>query len=98
MLEWDRIKTRKATVPRHVVHRVLASETVILNVETGHYYGMDGAGARFFQLLQESPSVGAAVDMLLEEVDETHERVAHDMVRYCEELLELGLIELDSPD
>jgi hypothetical protein len=95
MLDWADMKTRKATVPRHVVHRTLASETVILNIETGLYYGMDGMGARFFELLQQTSSVGAAVDALLEEVDETRERVEQDMDHYCRELLDLGLIELE---
>ncbi len=64
-------------------------------METGLYYGMDGNGARFFELLQQKPTVGAAVDTLLTEVDETRERIEQDMLRYCEELLDLGLIEFD---
>lgn len=98
LLDWDLIKGCRVTVPQHVVYRRLAEETVLLNIHTGRYYGMSGVGGRFFELLKESRDVESAVDALVDEVDETPERVQHDMVRYCADLKQLGLIELHEPD
>ena len=81
-------------VPQQVVHRTLASETVLLNIQTGHYYGMDDSGGRFFEVLRESESVASAVDSLTREFDAPVEQIREDMLRYCRELLGHGLIEL----
>lgn len=93
-LDWESLEHLVARVPRHVVHREFASETVLLNVRTGHYYGMDESGARFFRVLQESDDVGSAVERLAEEFDAPVERLREDMVQYCAELESLGLLEL----
>ena len=93
-LVWDSVKTCRALVPHQVVHRRLASETVLLNIQTGHYYGMDETGGRFFEVLCEATSLGAAVESLTREFDAPAEQIREDMLRYCNELLEHGLIEL----
>jgi hypothetical protein len=93
-LDWERVRTLQAVVPHHVVHRTLASETVLLNIDTGHYYGMDATGGRFFTVLSEAASIGSAVDLLSREFEASLDRIREDMLRYCSELLELGLIEL----
>lgn len=77
-----------------MVHRTLASETVLLNIQTGHYYGMDETGGRFFEVLREAASLGAAVESLTREFDAPVEQIRADMLRYCSELLQHGLIEL----
>ena len=93
-LQWDLVKTCRAVVPHQVVHRTLASETVLLNIQTGHYYGMDQTGGRFFEVLRDAMSVGSAVESLIREFDAPAEQIRGDMLRYCGELLQHGLIEL----
>lgn len=93
-MEWDYVKTCRAVVPHQVVHRTLASETVLLNIQTGHYYGMDETGGRFFEVLREAKSVASAVDALTREFNAPAEQIRQDMLRYCSELVEHGLIEL----
>jgi Coenzyme PQQ synthesis protein D (PqqD) len=93
-LHWDAIKARNVTVPRHVVFRAFAAETVLLNVQTGVYHGLDDVGGRFFELLRDSPSVSAAADAIVSEYDVPADRVQEDMARFCGELQGLGLIEL----
>jgi hypothetical protein len=93
-LDWEQVRALRAVVPHHVVHRTLATETVLLNIQTGHYYGMDGTGGRFFEVLRDARSVGTAVASLTREFDAPAEQIRADMLRYCGELLEHGLIEL----
>lgn len=97
-LEWETVKSCRAVVPRRVVYRRLVTETVLLNIETGLYHGMDDVGSRFFRALQESESVRAAVDVLVEEFDAPEERIREDMLGYCSDLLERGLLELEEPE
>lgn len=93
-LEWESVKACRAVVPHRVVHRVLASETVLLNIQTGHYYGMDETGGRFFEALRDADTVAAAVDTLVREFDAPVDQIRQDALRYCGELLHYGLIEL----
>jgi hypothetical protein len=93
-LDWEFVRTCRAVVPHRVVHRTLASETVLLNIQTGYYYGMDETGGRFFEVLREAPTVGSAVESLTREFDAPAEQIRADMLRYCDELLQHGLIEL----
>ncbi|HYO45686.1 MAG TPA: PqqD family protein [Gemmatimonadota bacterium] len=79
------------------MYRTLASETVLLNIQTGHYYGMDESGGRFFEVLREAESLASAVDALTREFDAPVEQIRQDMLRYCSDLLAHGLIELQEP-
>jgi hypothetical protein len=74
------------------------SETVLLNLETGVYYGLDEIGGRFFTQLSQSSTVEAAVSALSGEFDAPLERIREDTVLYCSELLARGLIELERSD
>jgi hypothetical protein len=93
-LTWDDIRGRRASVPQQVVHRTFARETVLLNIGTGHYHGMDAIGGRFFEVLLASPNVGAAADQLATDYEQPVERIQEDMAKFCSELKQLGLIEL----
>ena len=93
-LRWDRLRARRVTVPQHVVHRSFAAETVLLNIRTGHYHGMDPVGGRFFETLIGSSSIAAAATALAGEYEQPQERIQADMADFCSELLDLGLIEL----
>ena len=96
-LEWRRIRDLQAIVPQHVVFRALASETVLLNIQTGTYLGMDEVGSRCFEVMRDSYDLKSALATLLEEYDAPPERIRDDLVGYCAELLENGLIELQKP-
>jgi hypothetical protein len=95
VLEWEDIRTRRPVVPRHVVYRVLVSETVLLNIDTGLYHGMDSIGSRFFEVMLECADLEAAVATLLDEFEATAEQIRADLIGYCTDLVERGLIELE---
>jgi hypothetical protein len=94
LLTWERLQTCRVSVPNHVVHRGFASEAVLLNVQTGIYYGMDEIGTRFFDVLRECGDVPSAMAILTKEFQAPIEQIRKDMVRYCSELQKLGLIGL----
>jgi Coenzyme PQQ synthesis protein D (PqqD) len=47
-----------------VTHEVIDGEAVIINLVTGNYYSLEGAGAEIWTLLQQGHSVGQVVDEL----------------------------------
>jgi hypothetical protein len=91
---WDDLQDQRAVVPEHVVHREFASETVLLNVQSGQYHGMDSVGARFFEVIRGAPSLAAAAETLTAEYGQPLEVIQRDLATFCSELQALGLIRL----
>lgn len=74
-------------------------ESVILNLEQGVYFGLDGVGARVWELLQEPTTPGAIADRVTAEYEVEAERCAADVRELLAELAEAGLIEVsDAPE
>lgn len=94
-LTWESLRTRKGRVPTDVVHRALAHETVLLNITTSTYHAIDAVGARFFEVILASPNMQAASETLASEYEQPVDRIAEDMVTFCNDLLERDLLALD---
>jgi hypothetical protein len=82
-------------VPQHVVYRSFPAETVVLNLQTGRYHGLNPSGGRMLEELQRAPSVGAAVVTLAEDYDAPRAEIERDVLDLCEALHQRGLIEID---
>lgn len=82
-------------VPQHVVYRSFPAETVVLNLQTGRYHGLNPAGGRMLQALEEAPTVSAAAACLAQSYDQPQSTVERDLCELCDALHERGLIEID---
>src|SRR5215472_7857996 len=78
----------EATVAIHrdVVSRELEGEAIILNLESGTYFGLDSVGTRIWSLLQEDGSLRRTFELLEQEYDVEPERLKADILRLVEEL------------
>ena len=50
----------RAAAPAHVLVRFWDRESVLLNLETERYFGLDETGTRMWQLSMDSPSIDVA--------------------------------------
>jgi hypothetical protein len=80
-------------MPQHVVHRGFVAETVVLNLQTGQYHGLNPTAGRMLEALQEAPTVSAAVPGLAEEYGLEPERIQGDLLALTRSLLKRELIE-----
>jgi len=80
------------TIPRHVVLRDFLSETVLLNIETGQYHGLNPTAGRMLQTLERLKRIHLAIPALAQEFEQPVDRIEQDLMRLCEELLARGLI------
>jgi hypothetical protein len=87
----------KATLPEHVVFRSFAQETVVLNLDTGTYHGLDPVGGRLLEILPLVGDVREAVAKIAEEYSTPVAVVEADVVEFCLALQTRGLIRLDEP-
>jgi hypothetical protein len=82
----------RVEVPDHVVHRAFATETVVLNLETGTYHGLNPVAGRMLEVLGEVGSVSECAQRLAREFDQPLERIELDLGTLCADLRERGLI------
>ena len=47
-------------IPDQVASRKIGDETILLNLETGTYFGLDAVGSRFLELLEQNGDLAAA--------------------------------------
>lgn len=82
----------RVVVPPHVLVRLLDNESVLLNLETEHYFGLDEVGTRIWQHLTASDSIGAAYQKLLAEYDVEDGKLRTNLSELLERLVANGLL------
>jgi hypothetical protein len=88
----------RARVPGHVVYRDFVNETVVLNLETGTYHGLNRTAGLMLTALEGAVSVREAAAKLAAEMGWDPETAERDMVGLCRTLDESGLIQFDGGD
>ena len=86
--------TARVTIPEGVLVQELQGESVLLNINTENYYGLDEVGTRIWAVLSEARSVEDAIDTLLEEYDVERATLESDVNGLLVELLGKKLIKL----
>jgi len=86
----------RVTVPGHVLVRFLDKESVLLNIETERYFGLDETGTRMWQIVTAAPSVDAAYLQLLDEYDVEAELLRSNLTDLLSRLVENGLLQVTS--
>ena len=75
-----------------VLSRELAGETVLLNLESGVYYGLDAIGTRAWNLLTEERTFDDVCTIMLQEFDVARETLQGDLTTLVRELCEKQLL------
>jgi hypothetical protein len=84
----------RAVVPADVLVQELRGESVLLNVRSGQYFGLDEVGTRMWAVLTTAGSMRAACDALADEYDVERRRLEGDLRALVEKLLANGLLEV----
>jgi hypothetical protein len=75
-----------------VICRELSGETVLLNLESGVYYGLDAVGTRVWQLIMQGHTIANVCDTMLEEYDVSPDVLNADVTRLVGELRDRGIV------
>jgi hypothetical protein len=84
----------RVVVPKHVLVRHLDGESVMLNLETEQYFGLDATGTRMWQLVTAAPTVDAAYAQLLDEFEVEPELLRTNLTELLSRLLENDLLSI----
>jgi len=82
----------RVVVPKHVLVRHLDGESVLLNLESEKYFGLDATGTRMWELVTTAPTVDAAYAQLLEEFEVEPDLLRTHLAELLSRLLENGLL------
>jgi hypothetical protein len=82
----------RVTVPDGVLISQLQEESVILNLDSERYYGLDDVGTRFLSALTTSDSIETAYERLRDEYDVDAQRLRNDLLALVESLVDQGLL------
>ena len=84
--------TDRFVVPDAVMVRAIGDESVLLNLESETYFGLNATGARMWTLLSASATVAEACDTLAEEFDVDRDELMTDLRLLADELVLKGLL------
>jgi hypothetical protein len=82
----------RVTVPGHVLIRHMDGESVLLNLETEKYFGLDAMGTRMWEQVTAAPNIDAAFALLLEEFDVEPGILREHLSELLSRLVENGLL------
>jgi len=83
---------QKVIISEEALSQEVNGETVILDLNSESYFGLDEVGTRIWQLLQEHGELRKVFDVMLEEFDVDADRLEKDLNELVGELEEAGLV------
>jgi len=86
--------TQRLSVPDNVMFRELEGESVILDLDSEQYFGLDEVGTRMWRLITEAESIAAAFDDLVVEYDVEAEALREDLSELIDTLIDKGLLSI----
>lgn len=89
---WHVRPESRVSVPGHVVFRELPLQTVVLNLQTGRYHGLNPSYGRMLSALAEGRTVAAAARRVADRYGEPRARIEHDLCELCSRLLERDIV------
>ena len=85
---------KRVSVAPNVLVRELQGESVLLDLDSEAYFGLDEIGTGMWRALAASATLGEACDLLLAEYDVEPQRLREDLEVFVRELAEAGLVDV----
>ena len=80
------------TIPSQVMARQVGNESVILDLASGTYYGLDPVGARIWQLMTEGQTLAQVCETMLAEYEVSREDIERDVLALVQNLADKQLV------
>ena len=87
---------QKVTISSEVLAQEVDEETVLLDMKSESYFGLDEVGTRIWQLLKDTGNLQTVYDTMCEEYDVDEKQLKKDLLDHVTQLVEAGLISLVS--
>ena len=82
----------KMTIPEQVIFRQMGDEMVLLDLESGLYFGVDGVGQRIWETFAEGRNLEEAVAVVVAEYEVEEAQAQADVIAFVSDLVDRGLL------
>ena len=79
-------------IPPQVMSRAVGNETVLLDLASGTYFGLDGVGKRIWESLAQGKTLGETVEIITAEYEVDDARAQQDVIEFVSDLVRRGLL------
>jgi hypothetical protein len=86
---------KRLSITPDTLINVIDGESVILNMKSESYYGLDQIGTRMWTLLTTSDSIQTAYQQLLTEYDVSADVLRKDLNDFIDKLMTKGLLKIN---
>lgn len=86
--------SRTVRVNPNTLHRELQGEGVLLQLDSGEYFGLNEVGQRIWALLVENGDLSAVASRLVDEFDAEPEVLSRDLNELVDDLVSRRLLDL----
>lgn len=80
------------SIPPQVMSRLVGEETVLLDLSSGIYFGLDGVGKRIWETVADGQSLAQTIAVITSEFEVEEPQAEADVVEFASNLLERGLL------
>ena len=80
------------SIPTQVMSRLVGDETVLLDLASGMYFGLDGVGKRIWETVAEGHSLGEIAAVIASEYEVGDAQAQTDVIEFASDLVERGLL------
>jgi hypothetical protein len=91
-LETDMDLETKLSIPPQVMSRLVGDETVLLDLASGVYFGLDGVGKRIWESVADGDNLSQAVEVIIAEYEVDEAQAQADVLAFASDLVERGLL------
>ena len=89
-----KIESKKITISEEALSQEVNGETVILDLKSESYFGLDEVGTRIWQLLLENGDVKKVFDVMLDEFDVDEDQLEADINKLINDMVKNGLLQI----
>jgi len=82
----------KLNIPPQVMSRLVGDETVLLDLASGIYFGLDGVGMKIWESVAEGQTLAQAAAVIVDEYDVEEAQAQADVLEFAGNLVERGLL------
>ena len=82
----------KLSIPPQVMSRLVDDETVLLDLASGMYFGLDGVGKRIWESISDGGSLGETAEVIVSEYEVDEAQALADVIEFTSDLVERGLL------
>lgn len=79
-------------IPPQVMSRLVGDETILMDLSTGIYFGLDGVGKRIWETIAEGRNLAEVAAVIATEYEVDDDRAQNDVVEFIAGLVERGLL------